>query len=82
MDWSCSANVTCSSTQSCPQMDPHWPQEERQTQRDLEEDCREGNERTGVDLGHGGTLKGVQQTDLGGELWWQPYAHCRVKRLT
>ena len=28
-----------------------WPQEERQTQRDLGEDCREGNERTGMDMG-------------------------------
>ena len=39
MDWPCSANVTYSP-----------PQEERQTQRELEEDCREGYERTGVDL--------------------------------
>ena len=31
MNWPRSANVTYSPTQSCPQMDPRWPQEERQT---------------------------------------------------
>ena len=52
MNWPCSVNVICSLSPSCPQMDPRWPKEERQTQRDLEEDCREGTETTGMDLGY------------------------------
>ena len=51
MDRSCSENVTHSPEQSCPQIASRWPQEERQTERDLEDDCREGNERAGMDLG-------------------------------
>lgn len=50
IDWPCSANATYSPTQICPKMDPRWLQEERQTQSNLDEDCKEGNERTGVDL--------------------------------
>ena len=26
-------------------------------------------------------MKGVRQTEHGGELWWRPYAHYRAKRI-
>ena len=51
MDWSCAAHATSSTTTSCPQVDPWWPQEERQTERNMEENSGDRDEGEQLDMG-------------------------------